>query len=882
MRARTRYAREARTERPVGEFVPYVGHVSKHAVTTYDGELVAAWRVSGVPFETSEPEEIEARQAQFHAALRSIGSPHVAVYQHTARRRVDESIESEIPESWCAELDERYRESMSANGMLRTEHYISIVYRPEPTRLGRLFARAGRRREALVVEREEDIARLNEIRSRLETALRPYVAEPLGTCVDERLGALCSTLRSFLAFLLTGRWQTMRESRAPMSQTLASAWVFVGTETLEIRSARETRYARCLDLTDYPDGTTPGMLDAILYSEGECILTQSFAFVGRQKAREQLRRHRIQLENAGDDSPTELAGIDQALDELTQGRFTMGEYHFALMLYGDTVGEVGEHVSTMAGVIEDQGFVATLASTALDAAYYAQLPGNFIYRPRIEFLTSRNFASLAPLHGFVSGRADGNPWGPAVTMFQTPSGEPFYFSFHLEGDKLDEFGDRPLANARIIGMSTTGKTVLATFLAAQLHRHAAHDPMTIVYFDKDRGARLFVTRVGGRYHEIRAGEPTGFNPFQLEPTPANIAFIEHLVATLARRGGAMVSVEDERRIADGVAATVRMPKPLRRLSTLLQNITEARHDRESSLVRRLARWCADDGTGKAGSLAWVLDCTEDTVDLTTHRVYGFDGTSFLEGDPEVRTAISMYLLHRIEQAMDGRRFAYFMDEAGAWIDDTPFTTFAGRKQTDIRKRNGFGLFMTQMPSQFLDSPIARALVEQVATEIYLPNPRADRDEYVNGFKLTETEYQTVRDLPEHSRTFLIKQRFRGRGRHSMLARLDLAGFDDELAVLSGTTENNALADRAIAEVGADPADWFPVYHQLRRDRDQVAELTRGGARHALTNSTRRRADDGIPWRDAHGDGSDPDDGRGVDRGARTRAPGDSREVADTV
>jgi type IV secretory pathway VirB4 component len=44
--------------------------------------------------------------------------------------------------------------------------------------------------------------------------------------------------------------------------------------------------------------------------------------------------------------------------------------------------------------------------------------------------------------------------------------------------------------------------------------------------------------------------------------------------------------------------------------------------------------------------------------------------------------------------------------------------------------------------------IAAAPVQQVATKIYLPNPKADHDEYVGGFKTTEAEFDIIRNMPE--------------------------------------------------------------------------------------------------------------------------------------
>ena len=48
-----------------------------------------------------------------------------------------------------------------------------------------------------------------------------------------------------------------------------------------------------------------------------------------------------------------------------------------------------------------------------------------------------------------------------------------------------------------------------------------------------------------------------------------------------------------------------------------------------------------------------------------------------------------------------------------------------------------------------------------------------------------------------------------------MAKLDLAGLDDEIAVLSGRTETVNLLKTIREEVGDDPADWLPIFHQRR-------------------------------------------------------------------
>ena len=67
------------------------------------------------------------------------------------------------------------------------------------------------------------------------------------------------------------------------------------------------------------------------------------------------------------------------------------------------------------------------------------------------------------------------------------------------------------------------------------------------------------------------------------------------------------------------------------------------------------------------------------------------------------------------------------------------------------------------------------------------------------------------DLSTESRRFLIKQ-----GHDAVVAQLDLAGMDDELAILSGRTATVELLDRIRAAVGDDPAAWLPRFHQMRK------------------------------------------------------------------
>src|SRR3546814_12904728 len=116
--------------------------------------------------------------------------------------------------------------------------------------------------------------------------------------------------------------------------------------------------------------------------------------------------------------------------------------------------------------LADAGLVAAREGPALEAAFWAQLPGNFAWRARPAAITSRNFAALAPFHTYPAGRPKGNHWGPAIAMMKTAAQSPYYFNFHV-----GELGHPPT-----IGPSGAGKTVVQHFLMAQLEKTGGPQP----------------------------------------------------------------------------------------------------------------------------------------------------------------------------------------------------------------------------------------------------------------------------------------------------------------------------------------------------------------------------------------------------------------------
>ena len=236
----------------------------------------------------------------------------------------------------------------------------------------------------------------------------------------------------------------------------------------------------------------------------------------------------------------------------------------------------------------------------------------------------------------------------------------------------------------------------------------------------------------------------------------------------------------------------------RRLRYLRELFRGGRRPSAGDLAARLGAWC------EGGEHAWLFDNAEDRLDLFA-RIVGFDMTRLLDA-PAIRTPAMMYLFHRVEQRLDGDPAIIVVDEGWKALDDDVFVRRIKDWEKTIRKRNGLVGFCTQSAGDALESRIASAIIEQAATQIFFPNPKAKAADYVGGFGLSEHEFELVRTLPDTSRCFLVKQ-----GDHSVVARLDLNGMAGELKVLAGTERSVRRLDALRDKLGDDPAEWLEPF-----------------------------------------------------------------------
>jgi len=774
-----------------GDRLPYAGHFDDHTVMTRSGGLIQMIQVDGVAFETADSETLNHMAAVRDVVMRGIANSNLMLYCHVIRRQVAAELSGAQPEGFVRDLDDAWQQQLRSKRLYINDMVLMLVRRPARGKIG-FFDRLtkwgnGTRNSAeRVADQMRELRELDAARTNLLSALTRYGPRLLGRY--NGASGICSEPLEILSALYNGEMQPVLEPTGDAGHYLPYKRISFGLDALELKgaSANMSRFGAIVSIKDYPAYTAPGMLDNLLRLPHEMTMTESFAFIDRQIADERIGLALRRLRAASDETTTLRQGLLGAKDDLTGGAAAYGEHHLTVHVRAMTLAALDAAVADVQASLADIGAVAVREDLNLESAFWGQFPGNADFIARKALVSTANLSGLISLHGFPIGVPAGGPWGEPITVLETTSSTPYFFNLH-SGD---------LGNFTLIGPSGSGKTVVLNFLIAQAQKF---QPRTF-FFDKDRGAEIFIRAIGGHYDVLRPGTPTGFNPLQLPENATNKAFLRQWLLQILTPAGGQLTADENAIIASAVDANFGQPTEYRQLRYLVELLAGGARPIRGDLASRLAPWYG------AGEHAWLFDNPADQLNLDT-RTAGFDMTALLD-NPALRTPAMMYLFHRVDERLDGSPSMIVIDEGWKALDDDVFVHRLKDWMKTIRKRNGVVGFATQSARDAIESKIAATIIEQSATQLFMSNPKAQASDYCGGFGLTEHELDLVRSLPEHLRCVLIKQ-----GGNSVVARLDMSNMPDAITVLSGREASVRKLDELRRVHGDAPSEWMPLLLQ---------------------------------------------------------------------
>jgi type IV secretion system protein VirB4 len=778
---------QSKREVSAADFIPYDYHWDKDTIITKNKELLQIIKVEGFSFETADDDVVDMKKMVRNSLYKSMAEGTFALYFHMVRRRQSAYPGGTMPKGFAETVEQHWRKKRSGKSSFINELYVTVI-RKHDTRgvakveslFKKIESKADKEMEASYLR--EAHKELKEAVHRVLATFKDYGARALTTEMTE-FGPMSEPLE-FLARLVNGgESQSMLVPSMDIAHYLPFNRLYFGSRAIEIRGASGMKYAAMVSIKEYSPATAAGIMDAFLQLPFEFIIAQSYQFLNRQTNIGSMQLQQRRMTNSQDVAVSQVREISDALDMAMSGHIAFGEHHLTVMCMEDNLKALETSISMVIAELVNVGINPVREKLVLEQCYWAQLPANFDFVGRKAKINTLNIAGFAAMHNYPVGKAEGNHWGPAVTVFDTTSGTPFYFNFHA----------RDVGHTTIIGPTGSGKTVLMNFLCAQAQKFRCR----MFLFDKDRGTDIFVRALGGKYTHIDPGKKCYFNPLQLDDTMENRSFLAEWLSTLISINDETVTAEEFEFIQRAVEGNFTLDKKDR----VLRNIAPFFGlEGSGTLATRLKPWHS------TGRFAAVFDNVEDVMDFRSNTVFGFEMGDVL-ANRTCLIPVLLYLFHRVQLSLDGTPTMIILDEAWALIDNRVFASKIKDWLKTLRKLNGMVVFATQSVEDALNSDISDTLIQQTATQIFLPNPKAT-DAYRKAFMLSEREFNLLKNTDPASRYFLVKQ-----GKDVVVARIDLSGMEDVISVLSGRAETVAILDEVRARVGDDPDAWLPIYSQ---------------------------------------------------------------------
>jgi len=759
------------------EFIPYSTHISKKVVTTKNNQYISTWAIDGTLFDMIEEYHLLGEKSSLNMLIRTLSSQNVSIYTHSIMLPHSDILSLEYEEGYLYDFAKEYQENINKQDMHISLKYLTVVYTPLSNKIeiGQ-FARMSI--DAKEKKIKSFIFQMNEISERIKASFGKYGISELG--IYEENGIKYSTLLEFFNYLVGGKFKKIKVLDYPIDDYLTGGVTALkfNKSIMQLEYSDETkRYAKSLEIKDFCSETYIGILDSLLDSQITYTVTQSFTPMNKREAKEKLVLQKRRLIGTEDDGVSQIEQLSNAIDSLISDQLSFGYYHFSIVVYADSILQLKKDTESVTVKLEDMGHLVTQSDIAFPATYFSQFPSNFEYRPRLVPISSLNFSAFLSFHTYLFGRRDSNPWGEAVCMLNTPFNTPYYLNLHTEESK-DDFGKFVLGNSLIIGQSGTGKTAFMSFLLNMMMKYnnkntfptgirEEYKSFTAVYLDKKYGSMANILAAGGKYIILNNGEDTGFNPFMCKNTKENIRKLEILVKMMI--GNSIeIKATQEKKISDAINTVMTLFKMEDRrypISLLIENIAENK-DAENSIKKALEIWTNGEKFG------WIFDNEIDKFRIDDNNIIGIDGTEFLD-DKEIGPIMSFYILWRILELKDGRRYGIWIDEAWKWIENENVAEEVHNSFKTNRSFNNFIIMGVQSVIDFLGNKYARAIIEQSATIFLFGNPKAVKEDYIKGLSCNEEEYQRVKNFNLSEHNFLIK-----RNEGSVIASLNLSQMDD--------------------------------------------------------------------------------------------------------
>ena len=425
-------------ERRLGDFIPWVAPISDDVRLLSDHSALAGFVVDGVPHENVDHDLLAAAHNRLNLTWRNAGSDSLIATVYQCRGDVSPSDYpgGRFRSAFAESLDMAYRDGLYGRSLYENKTFLFLQVRPARPAGQWVGDKLDKRRPAARIEdvggdgrdaEEERVRRLNQACDLIAADLAAYGVRRLGAV--QRGPAMYCEMAEALAYAMTGVWRAVPFVTGHMGHAVLSEYVVFGRETIELRGPGRTDYVAMLAMQAYPAQYWPGQFDQLLAANYRYTAVHSIRWMSQAEGVAILGRKQNYMVTAGDKAASQIAELSVAADQAQSGKFIMGDHHFALAVFADSVRALRGVATAAWQDLADAGVKVAREGLANQAAYLSLVPGNADLRVRPGAISSRAFAAFCPFHAYPSGPERGH-WGKPLMACRTKGGTLYRLHLH--------------------------------------------------------------------------------------------------------------------------------------------------------------------------------------------------------------------------------------------------------------------------------------------------------------------------------------------------------------------------------------------------------------------------------------------------------------------
>lgn len=718
----------------------YACRPDDNVLLLYDGAFQATWQYEGRDLGTISRADALAKSTQTARAL-NFGSNWM-VETDACRRAVFEYPATQPNAHPVIRLidEERRLDAQAVNAQLRSTYYLTLTYLPPNQLEQRTFSwlsgdRREKRSDAEQRRLQEKSLRFFEDKCDLfESSLRAdYHMTRLGVQGehDEQL--------RFLRDCVLGDDHPFAAPDIPFYLNMLFA--------SELHTHHPTRiggrFCRAIAAEVYPSVSAPRLFWAFETLPFPCRWhTRHIQFDSEtsRKIHEKNRRHwesqqhglgkSFGIASKPDKDATDMVlEADDAEAEAKRGQFIWGDYQNKILLWGDSLDEIGERTKIIQQLFQTAGFGPRTEETNSMDSIRASWPGHGYSDVRQVPVHTRNVADLMPSSTPFTGRRYNPsqhmpPNTPCLSKLSTDGNTPFDLHLH--------HGDVP--HSLVIGPTRAGKSFFLATMASQWL--ARYEHAQVIAFDKKASLLTLCHAVGGEFFDFRPSTRT-LCPLADLSTPDTQAWARSYVELLFRLTNCHLTATQGEQLSTAIVSLAAKRAERRSLTDLSSTLGV------QELSKALSYFTLGSVSGGA-----MLDGTRDGLHLKQSSpmvVFDMDHLFSIK-DRRLLQAVLPYLFEVIRRRLDGRPTLILFDESWMGLEDPVFESVLKSWIKELAKLNAALMLATQNISDYSQSHLRHVVMDQCQTRIILPTASArsaSRDLFRTEFGFTDEQLEII-------------------------------------------------------------------------------------------------------------------------------------------